>query len=705
MLVRDADVSPVPCLLSPSDTVERAWRLFREHQAEILPVASEGEMLLGVLDRKMILELDPGDILSGCTVDAVMEKAPASVREDCGLEDVWELPGSVLPVVDAGGRVTGVLRKCDAGYAYYQKATDMWKQVEAILDAAHNGIIAIDRQGMVTIFNEAAEKITRRKKEQAMGKHLSEVIIPLGLLDILRSGEGQLSHKFTVNYSSGTRVYVTNRTPIIQNGELVGAVGVFQDISELESISEELHSVKQLNQELQAVIESQYDGVIVTDIDGVVLRVNHAHERITGIPAGEMQGKSMRELVEKGYYSKSVVDAVLRQGKAVTLMERSQNGVKNTNLLLVTGSPARDALGRIVRVVITVRDLTELNELKRQLEETKELSKRYRSELVELRGRLMDQDNLIFNSPKVQELLAMALRVAQVDSTVLILGESGVGKEVFAKVIHTHSPRKKGPFIKVNCGAIPANLLETELFGYEAGAFTGASREGKMGMFELAHNGTLFLDEIGDLPLPLQVKILRSIQDREIQRVGGRKPLPVNVRILAATNRNLEEMVQQGEFREDLYFRLNVVPLYIPPLRHRREEIIPLVYSFRDKFSQAYNIKKDFAPEVFELFLNYDWPGNVRELENIVERLMVTTPGPVVTPEQVPDHLLPQRPRSVPKVIVQGILPLKQAMIEMERQLLQHALREFGSTYKAAEVLEVNQSTVVRKLKRIGNYD
>ncbi len=705
MLARELAISPVACYLSPSDAVEKAWHLFRKHREEVIPVVSEAKKLLGIIDRQILLELDPQEIRGGMTVESVMEKAPAYVREDSPLEELWSLSGNVLPVVDAGGRVTGMLHKSDVGYLHYQKAENMWKHVEAILDAAHNGIVAIDRRGMVTIFNRAAEQITWRKKKEALGKHLSEVIIPLGLLDVLRTGESQLCHKFTVKYSNGTRVYVTNRTPIIQNGEITGVVGVFQDISELESISEELHSVKQVNQELQAVIDAQYDGVIVTDVDGVVLRVNKAHERITGIPAGEMQGRSMRELVEKGYYSRSMVNAVLRQGKAVTLMERSQNGVKNTNLLLATGSPVKDGRGRIVRVVINVRDLTELNQLKRQLEETRELSKRYCSELVELRGRLLDQDKLIFNSPKIQELLVLALRVALVDSTVLILGESGVGKEVFAKVIHSHSPRKKGPFIKVNCGAIPANLLESELFGYEAGAFTGANREGKMGMFELAHNGTLFLDEIGDLPLPLQVKILRALQEREIQRVGGSKPRQVNVRILAATNRNLEEMVRQGQFREDLYFRLNVVPLYIPPLRQRREEIIPLVYYFRDKFGQTYSIKKDFAPEVFELFLDYDWPGNVRELENIVERLMVTSPGPMVIPDQVPEHLLPKRSRSTPAVVVQGILPLKQAVIELERQLLQHALQEFGSTYKAAEVLEVNQSTIVRKLKRIGDYD
>jgi PAS domain S-box-containing protein len=572
--------------------------------------------------------------------------------------------------------------------------------MDLILDAANNGIIAIDKQGIVTIFNHAAEEITRRKKSEALGRHLSQVIIPLGLLDVLATGRGEL-HKFSVRYSSGTHVYVTNRSPIVENGEVIGAIGVFQDISELESISEELQVVKELNRELQAIIDSSYDGIIITDAEGQVIRVNDAHERITGIKAEDIQGKSMRQLVDAGHYSKSVVDAVLRQGKAVTLMEKVKGGISNTKCLLITGSPVRDAKNGIARVVINVRDLTELSNLRQQLDETRELSERYRSELAQMRSRMVEQKGIIFNSPKMQDLLVMVMRVAQVDSTILILGESGAGKEVVAKLIHTESLRSEGPFIKVNCGAIPENLLESELFGYEPGAFTGASKDGKLGMFELAHNGTLFLDEIGDLPLSLQVKILRAIQDREIVRVGGNKSRAVNVRILAATNHNLEEMVRRGLFREDLYFRLNVVPLYIPPLRMRREEIIPLVYAFTNKYGKAYNITKEFAPEVFDIFLRYDWPGNVRELENIVERLMVTTPDTIVTVDHVPPNLLPRPVKTEsPAVMVRGILPLKEAVSELERQLISRAVSEMGSTYKAAAVLGVNQSTVVRKMKK-----
>jgi transcriptional regulator with PAS, ATPase and Fis domain len=295
--------------------------------------------------------------------------------------------------------------------------------------------------------------------------------------------------------------------------------------------------------------------------------------------------------------------------------------------------------------------------------------------------------------------------VAHVDSTVLLIGDSGVGKEVLAKHIHNNSVRKDGPFIKINCGAIPETLLESELFGYERGAFTGASKEGKPGLFEMAHNGTLLLDEIGDLPLSLQVKLLRALQDREICRIGSTKTLSVNVRILAATNRNLAEMVQQGTFREDLFFRLNVVPVQIPPLRDRRPDIIPLLYHFCNKYYKKYNIRKQFSPEVLEEFYEYNWPGNIRELENIVERLVVTAPETMITPAHLPEGFRKVTKSSAAKIVVQGVMPYKEALLEMENALIGEALKLYGSTYKAAKVLGIDQSTVIRKLQKIRRYE
>ena len=294
------------------------------------------------------------------------------------------------------------------------------------------------------------------------------------------------------------------------------------------------------------------------------------------------------------------------------------------------------------------------------------------------------------------------IRVAQVDSTVLITGESGTGKELLAETIHANSARKEGPFIKVNCGAIPESLLESELFGYDAGAFTGARKEGKAGYFELANSGTLFLDEIGDLPLNLQVKLLRVIQSREIVRVGGIKPLKVDIRIVAATNRNLVDMVRRKEFREDLYYRLNVVPINVPPLRQRKEEIPSLVVHFLQVFNRKYKQVKRISPEVIDLFMEYDWPGNVRELENLMERLVVITPSDTITVQDLPSHFGNLAKDWSNKVHVLDIVPLREAVESVEKQILEKAYVQFRTTRQMARALKVDASTVVRKAAKYG---
>jgi len=673
--------------LTPDRPLMDAWRLMSRVKVKGIPVLDPEGRILGMVTKDHLLSSGPEVIRDPVTVGQIMETNVAVLSENSPLLDAWALPGTVFPVVNDQGTITGVLDKNLVAPELFNLAGKMLQQGEAILDSAHNGIIAIDSAGIITIFNSAAERITRRPKAQALGRHLSRVIIPQGLLDVLREGKSQRQHKFTINYSTGSHIYLTNRSPITENGQVVGAIAVFQDISEIEFISEELNSVKQLNNELECIIQSSYDGILITDCRGQIIKSNQAYDRIAGETPLDLRGESMT----------GVVEAVIRKGEVETRALETPSG----HYLLITASPVKNSEGNIFRVVINVRDLTGLNKLRQELDQSKELSERYQEELTQLRQKQFSQKGMVFNSPKMQELLKMALRLAQVDSTVLLLGESGVGKEVVATIIHSHSQRKDGPFMAVNCGAIPADLLESELFGYEKGAFTGANREGKSGMFELANNGTLFLDEIGDLPRDFQVKLLRAIQEREIMRVGGIRPRPINVRIIAATNRDLEGLVREGRFREDLYFRLNVVPLNIPPLRERREDIIPLAYNFKQKFSKAYKIRKNFAPEVYDALLQYDWPGNVRELENIIERLMVTSPDPTITNRDISPYLFKDSARYTPEITVKGILPLKEAVDQVERQLIQNALKKYGSTYKAAKVLKVDQSTVVRKSARL----
>lgn len=366
--------------------------------------------------------------------------------------------------------------------------------------------------------------------------------------------------------------------------------------------------------------------------------------------------------------------------------------------------------GDIQRVVTNIRDITELVELKDALEDTKVQAAEFSSNLALVRTQHMLEHGIVSKSPQMLQIIDLASKMAQFDATVLILGESGVGKELIAKLIHSASTRnKKGEFIKVNCGAIPRELLESEFFGYEPGAFTGARKEGKPGYFELAHTGTLFLDEIGELPLDLQVKLLRVIQEHELVRLGDTKPKKIDVRIIAATNRELEQMVAQGTFREDLFYRLNVLPIQIPPLRSRPEDIPALLTAFLEKYSRKYGSGKMFTGDSLALLCRYNWPGNVRELENVVERLVITADDHVILPQHLPIQVLKrEQSASVNNQVLADhkfehdseMRTLQEVMDQVEKEMIIKALTIYGSTYRAAKVLGVSQSTIVRKAKK-----
>lgn len=308
--------------------------------------------------------------------------------------------------------------------------------------------------------------------------------------------------------------------------------------------------------------------------------------------------------------------------------------------------------------------------------------------------------NFIAESPQMKKIKNTIEYIKDVDSSVLITGESGTGKEVVCNYIYRTSQRKDFPIVKINCGAIPESLFESELFGYEDGAFTGARKKGKAGLFEMANHGTLFLDEISEMSLEMQVKLLRVIQEKEVFRLGGTDTIPVDVRIIAATNRNLEELVEKGKFRKDLFYRLNVIRLEIPPLRERKEDIIPLCYHFLDIFNERYHKNKGLTIKAARTLAHLDWPGNIRELENLVENIVVLEPDEVMRAKHLQTRYCKEHVSNVGTVTVDGILPYKVALEQMERQLLENTRNQFGSTRKMAAILGLNQSTVSRKLRQ-----
>jgi transcriptional regulator with PAS, ATPase and Fis domain len=374
--------------------------------------------------------------------------------------------------------------------------------------------------------------------------------------------------------------------------------------------------------------------------------------------------------------------------------------------IICTAQPIFDKSGKMIQILSTSKHIEEITDKVKHL--SLELSSS-NEKIKNLQEQVIAKNRYIFESPPMRQIQKVILKIAPTDVSVLVEGESGVGKEVIADVIYHLSHRKDKPFIKINCGLIPKELMESELFGYEAGAFTGALKNGKTGKLEIANGGTVFFDEIGEMELPLQVKLLEFIQDRLIMRVGGTKRIPIDVRIIAATNKDLFTMVEQGTFRQDLYYRLNVMPLYIPPLRERREDIVPLIFHFLNMLNKKYGCDKHMDNSVVEKMQSYHWPGNVRELMHAIERIVVASESDYINSVSLDDLFMegmtPYGIAITPsaKVICTGLMPLKEAKEKLEGNLVRMAYEQFGSSYKAAELLQVNQSTVNRWLKRVND--
>lgn len=444
------------------------------------------------------------------------------------------------------------------------------------------------------------------------------------------------------------------------------------------------------------LVENMNSEIFVCDAEGYVVYLNPASEYLTGRKMEHILGKHITELVEDETISQNNTMEVIKTGKIVTSIQ----GVKNSRNLLAISVPIYNERNQLTYILTSAQDIGELSQINNRLIEANKELRREMEAMAIYKNEFFADEGLIFVGDAMESIVNTVGRIAALDVIVLILGETGVGKEGIAKLTHRLGKSKNSPFIKINCGMIPESLFESELFGYEEGSFTGAKRGGKIGKVELANNGTLFLDEIGELPLSMQVKLLEFLQEKTIVRVGGVTRIPINTRIVAATHRDLKEMCEKGQFRQDLYYRLNVVPLEIPPLRSRMDEIIHIAQFMLYKCNKKYNLDKVFAKDILPALKEYDWPGNLRELEHAIERLYVTVDNKVLTAAALRDILGQTEESAAPKVICTQIMPLKEAKGEVEKQLTLRACREGGSTYKAAKLLKIDQSTVVKILKR-----
>jgi PAS domain S-box-containing protein len=480
-----------------------------------------------------------------------------------------------------------------------------------------------------------------------------------------------------------------------------GGMQMPSELIEDAQLRTEIVRLQEENIILKDMVEHSYDGLMITNAKGVIIYLNTAFLNLFGYSRKKILYSNMKKNVNEGLVNQSAVLKAMETKKRESAINRTITGRE----ILSTATPVFDENNNLMRVVCNVRDITELKSLTAELDKAKKLNTEYSNKIQEL---MSDHEPaVIATSKEMAEMIELAKRVAKVDSTVLITGETGVGKEVLAKIIHENSKRPlTGNYVKINCGAIPANLLESELFGYEPGSFTGASKTGKKGYFEVADGGTLFLDEVGELPLSLQAKLLTALQDKSVTPVGGVKAKQVDVRIVSATNKPLEEMVARGEFREDLYYRLNVIPIEVPPLRERKADIVTLLNHYKTIYEKKYNVHKNFTNEVMEILIAYPWPGNVRELVNLVERLFATTHGPFFTVQDLPEKYVNAEKANLLKGQIKEPVnvkngTLKEIVAELELEIVEKVLEQCASNKEAAERLDISLSSLARKIRQI----
>jgi len=483
----------------------------------------------------------------------------------------------------------------------------MNREIELILNSTHDAMIAVNKKGIITVFNKAASRLTGIDPSVALDHEVTDVVENTRLKHILDTGVSELNRKQPL----GNTTIITNRMPVLdEDGNVIGAIAVFRDISEVQDLAEKITDLREVRSTLEAIFNATGDAISVVDENGMNIMINPAYTKLTGYTPKDVMGKYCTTDLSEG---ESVHLRVLETREPVKGVRIFVGPTKRE--VLVEAAPIMNN-DKLIGSVAVIHDLTEINRLVTELDQAKQIIRNLEAKYTfdDIKG----GHQLMINT------IEKARLAASTPATVILRGESGTGKELFAHAIHNASKRKYSQFVRVNCAAISENLLESELFGYEEGAFTGALKGGKMGLFERADGGTIFLDEIGEVPSSMQAKLLRVLQEKEVLRVGGTKSIPVNVRVISATNVDLEKAIENSEFRQDLYYRLNVFPIRIPPLRDHKDDLDELIMHLINKFNQEYGRSvTDISSRAMEMIKSYDWPGNIRELENFIGRAII----------------------------------------------------------------------------------
>ena len=567
------------------------------------------------------------------------------------------------------------------------------KEMEVILNSTNDGMMAIDKTGMVTLYNRAAEAITGFKKEEVIGNEISEFFPETQLFEVMNTGRAELNQSSRL----GDININISRIPIHEeDGTVSGAVAVFRDISDLKNLSDQIDQLKEMQSLLEGILHSTQDAISVCDEKGIHVLINPAYTRLTGLSEADIIGKPVTVDIAEG---QSVHLQALKKRKPVS-NTRLKVG-KHQKEIIASAAPII-VDGELRGSVGILQDLTEMKKLSRELMLARQIIRKLEAKYT--------FDDIIAQDPKMIDCIEKARQAAETPASILLRGESGTGKELFAHSIHNLSDRRYKQFVRVNCAAISESLLESELFGYEEGAFTGARKGGKIGLFQEAHNGTIFLDEIAEIPNSTQVKLLRVLQEGEIMPVGSTRTTNVDVRVISATNVNLEKAVEEGKFREDLYYRLNVIPILIPPLRHRKKDIHPLILSLINKYNQEYGRNAmDVSSKALLHLQNYHWPGNVRELQNYIGRAMVNMKlqETVLEEKHLPkffdsEATIHQHDMQLKKINYQKSMTLEEGIKDAEKQMIEDALRKNeGNRTKTAEALNISLRSLYYKIQKL----
>lgn len=548
-----------------------------------------------------------------------------------------------------------------------------------LLGRLSNAVILTDFQGGVLYVNSAAKKLIRLTKKNNITSILE--IDPDFIPELILEEEQINKYINFSNIKITVDIYVTKYDNINS-----GFLYVFED-SALTS------------QELDEIINCIDDIVAIVNKDGIYEKGNKVIEKTLGIELEDYIGKKVEFFIDKEAISKPIAQEVIKSQKTQCKNVKYTNG----KVITYTGIPIFNENGDLNRVVLTGRDVSELVKLEAELEKTQKLKEEYYTQLQEMKKN-SQFNKVVYSSDRMDKLLNIVNRAAQTDSSIFITGESGVGKEEIAKFIHRNSKREGKPFIAINCAAIPSELLESEFFGYEEGAFTGAKKGGKKGLFEEANGGTIFLDEIGELPLQMQSKLLRVLQENGFMRIGGNKFISIDVRYICATNLSKEELSNKLKFRQDLYYRLGVVPIRVPSLRERKDDIFPLIHHFLSYFNDKYDRNVRISKNVMQLLYRYNWPGNVRELKNLIERFVILAERDVISESEL--NMLIQLEEHAHKeneqqdIIITRLMDLNKAYRMVDEIMIGRALKEHGTIVEAAKVLGIDPSTIHRKIKK-----